>query len=99
MNQKKILWADCLAEDAVTIEPVSGPKFPTTGKNTGNLEPVSGSTHVQAPIKTGVKGMQLEIVREHEQGNNRSDNREKASRNRSVTILRPSRSRTESCLN
>jgi hypothetical protein len=25
------------------------------------LGPVSGSTHVQAPIKTGVKAMQLEI--------------------------------------
>jgi len=34
--------ADCLAEDPVCCEPVSGPKFPLTGKFTGNFAGSSG---------------------------------------------------------
>ena len=79
---------DILAVDAVTCEPVSGSKFPLTGKNTGNFAPPSGSIASIRWEKHGVNGFRPEIGTGNEQGNNRRHNRENASRNRKSTNAR-----------
>ena len=75
-----------LAEDAVSCEPVSGQKFPLTGKFTGNFDLVTGPDRVYASVNTGVNGFPAEIVTEDEQGNNRRDNRENMQGNRRVLL-------------
>ena len=37
-----------MAEDAVTCEPVSGSKFPLTGKNTGNFRSCGAQSRLSA---------------------------------------------------
>lgn len=63
------------------------PKFPLTGKNTGNFA-ASSALECSLPRKnSGVSGFQAEIVTGNEQGNNRRGNREGMPRNRSVGLL------------
>jgi hypothetical protein len=88
-NQRAILCgADCLAEDAVISEPVSGLKFPLTGKFAGNLVRRPGLIACILLVNAGVNRFQSEIVTGNEQGNSRTYNRENVVRNRPIIASR-----------
>ena len=53
---------DCLAEDAVCREPISGPKFPLTGKNTGNFDGFRTGLHTIWRSSVSFHGTQWVLV-------------------------------------
>jgi hypothetical protein len=76
-----------MAVDAVTGEPVSGAKFPITGKITGNFGYLSKPDRAYPLVNTGERAFRPEIGTGNEQGTNRRDNRENMSRNRLLITL------------